>query len=568
MARKVFISFLGTTNYVQTIYTCGEFHSTPTRFIQQALIEMTCKDWTEQDEICIFCTDDAYNKNWKDNGHDEKFIKEDCERIGLETILKNWKNDTLNPLKPMFPEQPIKIPEGFSKKEIWDIFNIVFGQLGKEDQIYFDITHAFRSIPMLGVVLFDYARYMKQTQIESVFYGAFEKLGVAPKVREMDLKDRLAPIVDMTEIIKLQKCSEIANGLTSYGRLNFLAEELKREPELFDIGESVQTLDEALSGNIGDDIRSCSFKTVLEQGRKRVRTSSLSKPTKDILENVLLKLSDFRPNAGIDNFLAAARWSFKYKMLPQAYAFGKEYINRLAGRKLKAWNPFPRDKDVDKNYLEMLNSIFSIQDEEVENGSYRGSLLKYRNTTRRILELPWVVELRKYYVVFNEYRNATAHIKPNYSYNVLHDYFSETFEKLVKIVSEAPKVPKGPKCETLSFFLNLSNHPSTEWSDVQLAAAQVYGKIIDMPFPAINETMSEPGIETMADQYLLKILGLSDGKSCTVHIMGEMTFTFSLVNKLKAMGVTCVASTTRRDVVVLPDGSKQVRFHFCRFRKY
>ena len=89
-----------------------------------------------------------------------------------------------------------------------------------------------------------------------------------------------------------------------------------------------------------------------------------------------------------------------------------------------------------------------------------------------------------------------------------------------------------------------------------------------MPFPAINETMSEPGIETMADQYLLKILGLSDGKSCTVHIMGEMTFTFSLVNKLKAMGVTCVASTTRRDVVVLPDGSKQVRFHFCRFRKY
>ena len=568
MARKVFISFLGTTNYVQSIYVTDSFSSTPTRFVQQALIELKCKEWTEKDKIIIFCTEEAYKKNWLDNGHPEHVIKEECERIGLGSILKAWKDDNRAPLLPSIDDDPVIIPEGFSKKDIWNIFDIVYNQLEEGDSIYFDITHAFRSIPVLATILFDYARFRKHAHFDSVYYGAFEKLGIAPEVRKMPLQQRLAPIVDMTELINLQRCTEMANGLVSYGRLNILAEEMRREQGLEEIADSVQTLDEALIGNIGDVIRDGDFKTVLEQGRRKVRSSALPRPTKDMLIDVLSQLSDFKTNAGVINYLAAAHWTFKYKMLPQAYAFGKEYINRVAGQKLKAWNPFPRDKNVDKNYLEMLNSIFSIQDEEVEKESFKGSLLKYRNITRRILDLPWVVELRKYYVLFNEYRNATAHIKPNYSYSVLYEYFSETFEKLVKIVSEATKVPKEPKCDTSSFFLNLSNHPSTEWSNVQLAAAQGYGTIVDMPFPAINENMSEQGIEALADQYLLKILGLTESKSCTVHIMGEMTFSYALVNKLKALGFTCVASTTRRDVVVLPDGSKQVRFHFCRFRKY
>ena len=49
MARKVFISFLGTTNYVQSIYVADSFSSTPTRFVQQALIELKCKEWTEKE---------------------------------------------------------------------------------------------------------------------------------------------------------------------------------------------------------------------------------------------------------------------------------------------------------------------------------------------------------------------------------------------------------------------------------------------------------------------------------------------------------------------------------------
>ena len=35
-------------------------------------------------------------------------------------------------------------------------------------------------------------------------------------------------------------------------------------------------------------------------------------------------------------------------------------------------------------------------------------------------------------------------------------------------------------------LINFTNHPSAQWSAEQTAAAQVYGKVIDLAFPAIN----------------------------------------------------------------------------------
>lgn len=45
MVRKVFISFLGTNNYVETHYELNGKVSKPVRFIQEALISSICKKW-------------------------------------------------------------------------------------------------------------------------------------------------------------------------------------------------------------------------------------------------------------------------------------------------------------------------------------------------------------------------------------------------------------------------------------------------------------------------------------------------------------------------------------------
>ena len=114
-------------------------------------------------------------------------------------------------------------------------------------------------------------------------------------------------------------------------------------------------------------------------------------------------------------------------------------------------------------------------------------------------------------------------------------------------------------------LLNLSNHPSASWSPAQLAAAGGESQVLDMPFPAVDPSGDEAYIESLADEYLANILS-TKGVSA-VHIMGEMNFTFALVNKLKANGIKCLASTTNRETVE-ENGVKISKFNFVRFREY
>lgn len=50
--------------------------------------------------------------------------------------------------------------------------------------------------------------------------------------------------------------------------------------------------------------------------------------------------------------------------------------------------------------------------------------------------------------------------------------------------------------------------------------------------------------------------------------MGEMTFTYALVKRLKEAGIRCVASTTKRICTENADGSRTSQFNFVRFRDY
>ena len=120
----------------------------------------------------------------------------------------------------------------------------------------------------------------------------------------------------------------------------------------------------------------------------------------------------------------------------------------------------------------------------------------------------------------------------------------------------------------MGIFINLSNHPISKWSDKQLNAASEYGNIYEIPFPAIDPSGDEKYISDLTDKFLQTIKSYSHLGEPTVHIMGEMTFTYSLVQKLKTDNIICLASTTCRNVNELPNGVKETIFTFERFRKY
>lgn len=133
-------------------------------------------------------------------------------------------------------------------------------------------------------------------------------------------------------------------------------------------------------------------------------------------------------------------------------------------------------------------------------------------------------------------------------------------------------------------LINLSNHPALKWSEAQtIAAKKQFGDIYDLPFPQINPKYSSVEVSNLAEEYVGKIQDISyndtmnraqtdDGvfssNNLTVHVMGELTFCFAVVQKLKSLNINCVASTTMRNVIEEKNGQKTVLFEFVKFRNY
>jgi hypothetical protein len=120
-------------------------------------------------------------------------------------------------------------------------------------------------------------------------------------------------------------------------------------------------------------------------------------------------------------------------------------------------------------------------------------------------------------------------------------------------------------------LLNLSNHPSAAWSAQQLLAAQQqFGEVIDFPFPNIEPALPAYQVQKMAKEtaQFLQRFHIPQLEALTIHVMGEMTFTYHLVREFQKMNIPCVASTSNRTVLEEGDGKKTVQFEFVQFRRY
>ena len=128
-------------------------------------------------------------------------------------------------------------------------------------------------------------------------------------------------------------------------------------------------------------------------------------------------------------------------------------------------------------------------------------------------------------------------------------------------------------------LINLSNHPAYKiengentyvWSEKQLSAASIYGEIVDMPFPNIPPELSSVEVSDLATVYLHKCEELiqSSINESAIHITGEVTFCFVLIQMLLKKGYKCITATSNRNVETKDDGTKIAIFEFEHFREY
>lgn len=414
MPRKVFISFLGTNNYVQCRYDINGVVSAPVRFVQEALIEQVCKEWTEKDRILVFCTskettgeNGSKEINWLDNGQPR--VTEELEKTGLQHRLQDLQ--TRIGLKAQIEEHDIEA--GFSEEEIWSIFDTIYAKLQTGDQIYFDVTHAFRSIPLFSIVLFNYSKFMMDTRLVSIMYGAFEKLGPAYKVKEQPVEQRVAPVIDLTNIARLQEYNQIASSLTEFGKVKQLKEAITSNQEsasdqtIRNLGESISELDEYIATIDLKEIKNGKFIRKFRSYYKNIRKKNiLVKPISNILDELYKETEDFTEENSYRNIEAAINWTIKHDMLMQAYPLAAEYIILRVSDMFTELKPHRLSS---KQFRVFVSSILGMSEEDYMSRNWKDVLGEYPEVADEIADDFLVREIRPMYDLIRRSRNSLAH---------------------------------------------------------------------------------------------------------------------------------------------------------------
>lgn len=108
---------------------------------------------------------------------------------------ENWLHcrTALADLMPAENIHEARIPDGKSEQELWQIFGAIEAIVSSGDKVVMDITHSFRSLPMLSLLVIAYLRQVKGVQVERILYGAF------------DAQDAqgVAPVFDLTPFVSL-----------------------------------------------------------------------------------------------------------------------------------------------------------------------------------------------------------------------------------------------------------------------------------------------------------------------------------------------------------------------------
>ncbi|MBF0152726.1 MAG: TIGR02221 family CRISPR-associated protein [Magnetococcales bacterium] len=177
---KVLISFLGKVrrkegSYDKTKYRFDSGDIEETRYFGQALTRQLRPDRM----VMLGTSGSMWDVFFDDIGQGNEFIEErlaivdevDGNRVGEERL------QGLTPLLEKSLETPCRlriIPYGRDSKEQTRILEILASEVQERDEVFIDLTHGFRILPMLGLLSALYLQTVKKARIGGLYYGAYD----------------------------------------------------------------------------------------------------------------------------------------------------------------------------------------------------------------------------------------------------------------------------------------------------------------------------------------------------------------------------------------------------------
>lgn len=271
---KTLISFLGTggklnnkgqliREYQTAKYSINEEVAGESSFVTSVLM-----DYFEIENLILIGT---VKSMWEEvyryfcDKNDENFDLNYYAELGDTIDKANYQTSptelSLNPLEKILGENSkvVIIPYGLNKSEQLQIFNQLaqtFSLLEPDHEIILDITHSFRSLPLFSTSVIQYLQSLSEKRIHfsKVYYGMLDAM------REFD---GIAPIIDISTTIELQKWSTAGYAFKEYGKGQLLADLLGGEE-----GKMIQIFSDAVNLNYLSEIqqRLTNFQQIAEKG--------------------------------------------------------------------------------------------------------------------------------------------------------------------------------------------------------------------------------------------------------------------------------------------------------------
>ena len=152
---------------------------------------------------------------WDDEAFETPFIQEATNHffepdraLVAMTPAAREKQDEL--LQERLSFERLDIPDGKNEAEWWRIFETVAEAVPPQSHLTIDITHGFRSQPVIALAIAVYLQAARDVTIERIVYGRFDE-------------DATSPILDLTPFLDMIEWSVAARQFVRDGNADVLA---------------------------------------------------------------------------------------------------------------------------------------------------------------------------------------------------------------------------------------------------------------------------------------------------------------------------------------------------------
>jgi hypothetical protein len=305
---KTLLTTLGTGDYTETTYFFGEQRADKTCYVAKALCQLF-----EIDRIILLLTEEARAKHW---GRLQESLPPQVEKVAKA------------------------IPEGKTEAETWEIFDVLVDGIEPNSRLLFDITHAFRSIPLLVLLGAALLRKAKNVEIQGLYYGLYR-----PGQAE-------TPIIDLTPAIRLLDWLTASDKFISTGsavELGQLLDTVQRDfyrqqrpgkgdprpTRLQSFGQAIRDISRSLElvrpVSLQEDLRKLQRHSTQELAEE---VGQFAKPFGLLLQSIQNSYSQLAlpadqkedPRAQVQKHFQLLRWYVEKRFTTQALLLAREWV--------------------------------------------------------------------------------------------------------------------------------------------------------------------------------------------------------------------------------------------------